>query len=169
MRGGIACECMLIGFRGQPWAPRLGAAGEVARWSETVIGFACWYLCGIETAIAFAGEKWAFLVQFLGAVVSSVAVVPCWRRAVVLLVSTSPCFCVLCALFVAPRPPLLPGVCEKVRPARPIWVKSALFRRAGRVFSRRRRCRGRAGRAFSRRGTWWLTPSAGTLNPLMRS
>ena len=31
----------------------------------------------------------------------AVSVVPCWGRAVVLLVSTSPCFCVLCAKFVA--------------------------------------------------------------------
>ena len=87
MRGGIACECMLIGFRGQPWMPRLGAAGEVARWFETAVAFACWYLCGIETAIAFAGEKLASLGQFLGAVVSSVSVVPCWRRAEAMTVS----------------------------------------------------------------------------------
>ena len=92
MRGGIACECMLIGFRGQPWAPRLGAVGEVARLSETAIAFACLCLCGIETAIAFAclcpcgiettvafaGEKWAFVVQFSGAEVMLVSAVPCW-------------------------------------------------------------------------------------------
>ena len=64
LRGGIACECVLIGSRRRPRAPRLGAAGEVARW--------------FETAIAFAGEKWAFLVQFVGAEVSLVSTVPCW-------------------------------------------------------------------------------------------
>ena len=31
----------------------------------------------------------------------AVSVVPCWGRAVVLLVSMSPCFCVLCAIFFA--------------------------------------------------------------------
>ena len=63
MRGGIASECVLIGSRRRPRAPRLGAAGEVARW--------------FETAIAFAGEKWAFLVHFSGAEVSLVSAVPC--------------------------------------------------------------------------------------------
>ena len=33
----------------------------------------------------------------------AVSAVPCWGRAVVLLVSMSPCFCVLCAKFVALR------------------------------------------------------------------
>ena len=72
--------------------PRLlqpGPVGQVARWFETIV--------------AFAGEKWAVLVQFLGAEVMAVSAVPCWGRAVVLLVSTSPCFCVLCAVFVALR------------------------------------------------------------------
>ena len=46
--------------------------------SETPIAFARWCLCGIETAIAFAGEKRAFLVQFSGAEVMQVSVVPCW-------------------------------------------------------------------------------------------
>ena len=69
MRGGIACECVLIGSRRRPRALRVGAAGELARW--------------FETAIAFAGEKWAFLVRFLGAEVMAV--------------SASPGRCVLCA------------------------------------------------------------------------
>ena len=42
-------------------------------------------------------------MQFVGAKVMAVSAVPCWGRAVVLLVSTSPCFCVLCAVFVALR------------------------------------------------------------------
>ena len=81
--GGIACECVLIGSRRRPRALRVGAAGELARW--------------FETAIAFAGEKWAFLVRFLGAEVMAVSVVPCWGCAVVVLVSASPGRCVLCA------------------------------------------------------------------------
>ena len=94
-------------WRGRTWlqgprAPQPGPVGQVARLSETLVAFACLFLRGCETAIAFAGEKWAFLVQFSGAEVSSVSMVPCWGgRAVVLLVSTSPCFCVLCAIFVA--------------------------------------------------------------------
>ena len=79
----------------------MGATGLAAWLSETPVAFARWYMCGTETAIAFAGEKWAFLVQFSGAKVMAVSAVPCWGRAVVLLVSTSPCFCVLCAMFVA--------------------------------------------------------------------
>ena len=39
---------------------------------------------------------------------------------------------------------------EKVRPASPKRPKNAVFRRAGRVFSRRNRWRGRAGRTLSR-------------------
>ena len=73
----------------------------MARWFETIVAFACLCLCGVETGIAFAGEKWAFLVRFSGAEVMAVSAVPCWRCAVVLLVSTSLCFCVLCAVFVA--------------------------------------------------------------------
>ena len=43
-----------------------------------------------ETVIAFAGEKWVFLAHFSGAEVMPVSRLPCWGRAVVLLVSTSP-------------------------------------------------------------------------------
>ena len=72
--------------------PRVGAAGEVARWfetivafaclclcgTETIVAFACLCLCGTETVIAFAGGKWVFLVHFLGAEVMAVSVVLCW-------------------------------------------------------------------------------------------
>ena len=81
--GGIACECVLIGSRCRLRALRVGAAVELARW--------------FETAIAFAGEKWAFLVRFLGAEVMAVSVVPCWGCAEVMAVSVVPCRCVLCA------------------------------------------------------------------------
>ena len=84
-----------------PPAPRPGPVGQVARWFETPVAFARLCLCGIETAIAFAGEKWEYLVQFSGAVAMAVSVVPCWRCAVVLLVSMSPCCRASCATFVA--------------------------------------------------------------------
>ena len=64
--------------------------GQVARLSETPVAFDRLFLRGFETAIAFADEKWAFLVQFVGAKVMAVSAVPCWGRAVVVLVSTSP-------------------------------------------------------------------------------
>ena len=51
----------------------MGATGLAAWLSETIVAFAGWCLCGSETAIAFAGEKWAFLVQFVGAVVMRVS------------------------------------------------------------------------------------------------
>ena len=75
-----------------PQPPQPGSVDQVARWRETPVAFARWYLCGIETVIAFAGEKWAFLLRFLGAEVSSVSAALCWGCAVVLLVSRSPCF-----------------------------------------------------------------------------
>ena len=52
-------------WRGRTWlqgpqVSRPGPVGQVARWCETLVAFARWCLCGFETAIAFAGEKWAF-------------------------------------------------------------------------------------------------------------
>ena len=55
-----------------------GPVGQMARLFETIVAFARLCLCGIETVIAFAGEKWAFLVHFSGAVVMAVSAVPCW-------------------------------------------------------------------------------------------
>ena len=49
--------------------------GKLSR--ETGVAFARSYVGGVETAIAFAGEKWAFLVHFSGAEVSLVSTVPC--------------------------------------------------------------------------------------------
>ena len=117
------------GTAARPCGPSGALHAGGARLPETVIAFARLYPCGFETVIAFAGEKRAFLVQFVGAEVMAVSAVPCWGcaevmpvsvvpfwgcaevmavsavpcwgRAVVLLVSTSPCFCVLCAKFVA--------------------------------------------------------------------
>ena len=43
---------------------------------------------------------------------------------------------------------------EIVRPASPKWAKNAVFRRVGRVFSRKCRWRSRAGRVFSRKCRW---------------
>ena len=62
----------------------------MGRLSETAIAFACSCSCGIETPVAFAGAKWAFLVHFSGAEVMPVSRFPCWGRVVVLVVSASP-------------------------------------------------------------------------------
>ena len=86
-----------------PKGSQPGAVGRVDRWSETVIAFARLYPCGIETVIAFAGEKWAFLVHFACAEVMPVSAVPCWGCAVVLLVSMSPRCLASCAKKVALR------------------------------------------------------------------
>ena len=77
-------------WRRLPRVPQSGPVGQAARWCETSITFARLCLCGIETAVAFAGEKWAFLVQFVNAKVMAVSAVPCWGRAVVIVVSCLP-------------------------------------------------------------------------------
>ena len=79
-----------VGAAARPCGPSGALHTSGARLPETGVAFARWYLCGIETAIAFAGEKWVFLACFSGAEVMPVSAVPCWGRAVVLLVSTSP-------------------------------------------------------------------------------
>ena len=76
---------------------RPGPVGQVVRLSETAIAFARLYQSGIETAIAFAGEKWVCLVHFSGAEVMPVSRLPCWGRAVVLVVSASLCCRASCA------------------------------------------------------------------------
>ena len=64
--------------------------GQSARLSETPVAFACWCLCGSETAIAFVGAKWAFLVRFSVAVVTVVSTRAVQGRAVVMAVSYWP-------------------------------------------------------------------------------
>ena len=59
-------------------APRPGPVDQAARLFETGVAFARVCLCGIETVIAFACEKRAFLVHFSVAVVMPVSAVPCW-------------------------------------------------------------------------------------------
>ena len=107
----IACDFPKARPRCRPRVLHLGPVDQAARSPETGVAFACWYLYGVETVIAFAGAgrastetvvafagvKWAFLVQFLGAEVMPVSRLPCWGRAVVLLVSMSLCCRALCA------------------------------------------------------------------------
>lgn len=51
---------------------------EAARLSETPVAFARVCLCGVETGIASAGEKWVFLVHYPGAEATPVSPVLCW-------------------------------------------------------------------------------------------
>ena len=75
-----------------------------------------------------------FLVQFSGAEVSSVSAFPCWGRAVVLLVSTSPRCCASCAKKFALRG-LMVGVSVKKFALRAQNTpKSAFLRLLGEVF-----------------------------------
>ena len=163
-----------------PKGSQPGAVGQVDRWFETVIAFARLYPCGSETTIAFAGEKRVFLVQCLGAEVMPVSAVPCWGRAVVLLVSTSPCCRASCAKKVRPAWPDGGREREKVRPARSKHPKIGVLWRAGRVFSRKRGWRGCAGQVCgpavvgSHRASFDATrsrtgPSIGGVNPSIRS
>ncbi len=95
------------------------------RLSETGVACAHVWLCGVETGIAFACEKWVFLVRFLGAVVMPVSAVRCWGCAVVLLVSMSPWCRVWCATMFARRR----CVIAKVRESSPSALKLAPIRR----------------------------------------
>ena len=173
-------------WRGRTWlqgpqVPRPGPVGQVARWFETIVAFACLCLCGVETIVAFAGEKWAVLVRFSGAEVSSVSAVPCWGCAVVLLVSTSPCFCVLCAKLVA----LLGLMWVRARKSSPCVLTMAknwrLMARWASFFAEMRLERPRWASFFADQQSWdpagefvvpcaWQpSPSSGSVNPSMRS
>ena len=133
---------------GQALPPPTGTAVRPCRpggrLSETGVACAHVWLCGVETGIAFACEKWVFLVRFLGAVVMPVSVVRCWGCAVVLLVSMSPWCRVWCATMFARRR----CVIAKVRESSPSALKLAPIRRfcaCWASFLRRCRWRGCAG------------------------
>lgn len=68
-----------------PWPAGIGNLSR-----ETPVAFARSSVRGVETAIAFAGEKRAFLVCFSGAVVMAVSTVAVQGRAVVFSVSCGP-------------------------------------------------------------------------------
>ena len=152
-------NCMRMCVDQDPsWSPGIGNLSR-----ETAIAFARMHLYGIETAIAFAGEKWVFLVRFLVAVVllvsmvavqgrALVMVVSCWPASVsaeVSLVSKSPCRA-SCARKSSPCSACCWRQRYKVRHACEKWPKIGGLWRDGRIFSRKCRWRGHAGRTFSR-------------------
>ena len=67
-----------------------GSRKPGARLSETGVAFACSCPCGVETLVAFAGEKWVFFVRFSVAEVLSVSTVAVQGRAEVMAVSRWP-------------------------------------------------------------------------------
>ena len=79
-----------VGTAARPSGPSGALHASGARLRETAVAFVGAGRASTETAVAFAGEKWAFLVQFSGAEAMPVSRLPCWGRAVVLSVSTSP-------------------------------------------------------------------------------
>ena len=119
--------------RRRPRALQPSPVGQAARLSETSVAFAHLCLCGVETAVAFAGEKWAFLVQFSGAVVMMVSCRPVSAVAVVSVVSMSPCCCALCTKKFAMRGLLLAAAVQsspcmrKMRQKGPFWASRASF------------------------------------------
>ena len=113
---------------------RPGPVGQVVRLSETAIAFARLYQSGIETAIAFAGEKWVCLVHFSGAEVMPVSRLPCWGRAVVLSVSKSPRCRASCAKKFALRGLMVDVSAKKFALHARNTPKSAFLRLLGELF-----------------------------------
>ena len=69
--------------------PQPGPVGQADRLSETAIAFAGAGRVATETGIAFAGEKWVYLVRFSGVLVTVVSTVAVQGRAVVMM---APCW-----------------------------------------------------------------------------
>ena len=90
--------------RRQPRVSRLGPADQAARLSETPVAFAGAGRASTETAIVFAGAKWAFLECFSVAVVLLVSTVAFQGRAVVMGVSCWPASVVAEVSLVASSP-----------------------------------------------------------------
>ena len=90
--------------RRQPRVSRLGPVGQAARLCETVITFAGAGRVSTETGIAFAGEKWVYLVRFSAALVTVVSTVAGQGRAVVMAVSYWPVSAVAVVLVVSMSP-----------------------------------------------------------------
>ena len=81
----------------RPWVSHLGPVDQTAHLPETPVAFAGAGRASTETAIAFAGAKWAFWVRFSVAEVMVVSMVAVQGRAVVLLVSMPPSCRASCA------------------------------------------------------------------------
>lgn len=153
-RDKLRAKCGWRWCRRRPRVPHLGPVDQAARSPEAVVAFACWYPCGVETAvafagtgrasnetgIAFAGENWVFLARFSLALVLPVSMGVVQGRALVMVVSrwpvsvavevslvaSSPPQCVLCAKKFALRG-LVVGVSAKSSPCVLIMAQNRRF------------------------------------------
>ena len=117
-----------------PRVPRPGPVGQADRLSKTAIAFARLYLCGVETAIAFAGEKWVYLVRFSGVLVTVVSTVAVQGRAVVMAVSYWPISAVAVVLVVSMSPWCRASRAKKFALHAQNTPKSAFLRSLGEFF-----------------------------------
>ena len=118
-RDKLRAKCGWRWCRRRPRVPHLGPVDQAARSPEAVVAFACWYPCGVETAvafagtgrasnetgIAFAGENWVFLVRFSLALVLPVSMGVVQGRALVMVVSRWPVSVAVEVSLVASSPP----------------------------------------------------------------
>ena len=117
-----------------PRAPRPGPVGQAARLCETVITFAGAGRVSTETGIAFAGEKWVYLVRFSGVLVTVVSTVAVQGRAVVMAVSYWPISAVAVVLVVSMSPWCRASRAKKFALHAQNTPKSAFLRSLGEFF-----------------------------------
>ena len=165
----------------RPRAPQPGRVGQLGRLSETVVAFAGAGRASTETAIAFAGAKWVFVVHFLGAEAKPVSRLPCWGRAVVMVVSMVAVQGRAVVLLVSTSPRCRASCVKKFALHAHIGPKWAFSGVLGELFRRNVAEGGALGEFFADRQAWDPTgrvccnsvlaagPSTGSVNPSMRS
>ena len=102
--------------------------------SETAIAFAGAGRVATETGIAFAGEKWVYLVRFSGVLVTVVSTVAVQGRAVVMAVSYWPISAVAVVLVVSMSPWCRASRAKKFALHAQNTPKSAFLRSLGEFF-----------------------------------
>ena len=117
-----------------PRVPRPGPVGQADRLSETAIAFAGAGRVATETGIAFAGEKWVYLVRFSGVLVTVVSTVAVQGRAVVMAVSYWPISAVAVVLVVSMSPWCRASRAKKFAVHAQNTPKSAFLRSLGEFF-----------------------------------
>ena len=117
-----------------PRVPRPGPVGQADRLSETAIAFAGAGRVATETGIAFAGEKWVYLVRFSGVLVTVVSTVAVQGRAVVMAVSYWPISAVAVVLVISMSPWCRASRAKKFALHAQNTPKSAFLRSLGEFF-----------------------------------
>ena len=165
----------------RPRAPQPGPVGQLGRLSETVVAFAGAGRASTETAIAFAGAKWVFVLHFLGAEAMPVSRLPCWGRAVVMVVSMVAVQGRAVVLLVSTSPRCRASCVKKFALHAHIGPKWAFSGVLGELFRGNVAEGGALGEFFADRQAWDPTgrvccnavpaagPSTGSVNPSMRS